>query len=252
MIFGLYHSAAGMMVNDYRQGVLANNIANADTVGFKRDIAVFSERIPAWRAGEREGPSARDMESLSGGLWLGRTHTDYAEGSLTQTGNPLDVALDGPGFLVVGVEGQPLLTRDGRMMTQPDGQLVSAIDGAPVLGRGGMPIYLDPNGSRDDIAIDDEGRIFQDKRLVGQLELVDVEDYGTLTKVGQSRFIGPDDQGIRAGARVRSGYVEASSTRPLKELVSLIEASRAYQMNAQMIRLQDQSLTQLISTTLRA
>ena len=134
MIYGWYNSAAGMMVNEYRQDVLANNLANADTVGFKRDVAVFAERQQARVAGNRHGPSARGLRDLSGGLWLGKTHIDYSEASHVRTDNPLDVSLSGPGFLSVQVNGQRLYTRDGRMMMDRDGLLVAAADGAPVTG----------------------------------------------------------------------------------------------------------------------
>ncbi len=250
MIYGLYNSAAGMLVNEYRQGVLANNIANADTIGFKRDIAVFAERVPASNAGRRNGPSDASLSGISGGLWLGRTHTDYAEGRKLQTGNNLDVSLDGPGFFAVQGAEQPLFTRDGRMIVNPDGLLISAVDGAPMLSRAGGPIYVNPHGSRD-FTFDEDGRISQDGQIVGQLAVVDFEDYAALDKVAAQRFIAPEDSGFHAAGRVRSGTVEASGAEPIHELVNMIEASRAYQMNAQMVSLQDQSVGRLISTVMR-
>ena len=171
MIYGLYHSAAGMLTNEYRQSVLANNIANADTAGFKRDVAAFAERLPARLAGERSGPSAVDMEGLSGGLWLGRTYTDFREATKLDTGNPYDITLDGPGFLAVQVDGQKLYTRDGRLARRYDGLLVAASDGAPILGRGGGPIRLNPQGGQPQF--DTQGRVIQDDEIVGELELVD-------------------------------------------------------------------------------
>src|SRR3989442_9991693 len=80
VIYGLYQSAAGMMTSEYAQSVLANNLANADTVGFKRDVAVFAERLRADQAGRRDGPTAEGLGSLSGGTWLGRTDVDFSEG----------------------------------------------------------------------------------------------------------------------------------------------------------------------------
>ena len=103
MIYGLYNSAAGMMTNEYRQNVITNNLANAETIGFKPEVAVFAEREPESVAGWREGPSAVEVEGLSGYLWLGRTHTDFAQGTMIYTERATDVALDGPGFLVVEV-----------------------------------------------------------------------------------------------------------------------------------------------------
>ena len=77
MIYGVYQSAAGMMANQYRQDVIANNIANADTVGFKRELATFAERPPESVSGPRIGPSDPNLAGLTGGLLLARTETDF-------------------------------------------------------------------------------------------------------------------------------------------------------------------------------
>lgn len=249
MIYGLYNSAAGMLTSEYRQAVLANNIANADTVGFRRDIATFAERVPARVAGIRHGASAVDLAGLSGGMWLGETFTDHTAGTTVATGNPYDVALDGPGFLAVEVDGQTLYTRDGRMTRRSDGLLVAASDGAPILGRGGMPIRLNPQGG--DISVDTQGRVQQDGAIVGELELVDFADYGTLRKAGAARFTGPAEGTAEAAVLVQAGYVESASVQPVNELVSMIQAAHAYQMNARMIALQDESAGKLINVVLR-
>ena len=245
MIYGLYQSAAGMMTNEYRQNVIANNLANAQTVGFKRDVAVFSERLRESELDRYSNPSNDLMEALSGGLWLGRTHTDFSNGELTRTGNPLDVALEGAGFLMVESGGRQLLTRDGRMMMDEFGRLVSVTDGAAMLSRGGAPIVLDRNGGEVEIARD--GRIRQGGRDVGRLGLIDVDDYRTLRKEGNGRFLPASDERIEATARVHSGFVENSGVRPTKELVGMIEASRAYQINARMVTLQDDMIGRLVN-----
>jgi flagellar basal-body rod protein FlgG len=245
MIYGLYESAAGMLTNDYRQAVLANNIANADTVGFKRDVATFAERLPARLEGERSGPSAVGLEGLSGGQWLGRTFTDYTDAPKIRTDNPYDIALDGPGFLVVQANGQRLYTRDGRMTKSPDGVLVAASDGAPILGRGGIPIRLNPYGGPP--SVDTDGRIMQDGGVVGQLELVDFENYAALQKAGAARFTAPGDRQLPAPVLVQSGCLEGSGVQPVTELVSMMEATQAYQLNARMVTLQDDSVSKLIN-----
>lgn len=244
MIYGLYHSAAGMLTTEYRQGVIANNLANAETHGFKRDVAVFAERTPASEAGLRRNATNPDLAGLSGGLWLGRTHTDLSAGPLAATGNPLDVALDGPGFLTVEQNGQTYLTRDGRLVLTPDGQVVTATDGAAVLGAGGAPLRLSPRGG--EISIDEDGRIRQGDRPAGRLALVDVADPAQLSKAGQGRYRLEGEPMPASAVRVRGGYVEQSGVRPIEEMVGMIEASRAYQINAQMVSLQDQTVSRLI------
>lgn len=246
MIYGLYNSAAGMMTNEYRQAVLANNLANAETVGFKRDVAIMAERLPAAQAGQREGPSDPSLAGLTGGLWLGRTYTDFSDGAKVPTENPLDVALDGPGFLAVSDGGQTLFTRDGRLMVDRLGLLVAVSDGAAVLGQGGAPIHVNPLGGP--VSIDDYGHVQQDGARVGELAIVDFDDYDALQKVGDGRIAAPEGVAARPGAALlQAGYTESSSVEPLIELVNMIEASRAYQMNAQMVSLQDQTLGRLIA-----
>lgn len=245
MIYGLYQSAAGMMTNEYRHGVLANNLANADTVGFKRDVAVFAERLRADQAGVRRGPSDPRLGPMTGGVWLGQAHTDFSEGALVRTENSLDVALAGPGFLVVEASGQTLLTRDGRMVRTFDGRLVSAADGASILGVGGQPLRVNPRGG--EVTVDELGRVEQDGLTVGQLGVTDVADYDALRKVGGGRFAFDPQQVTAAPARVMSGFVENSAVEPVTELVSMLEASRAYQLNAQMVTLQDQTVGRLIN-----
>jgi flagellar basal body rod protein FlgG len=245
MIYGLYQSAAGMMVNEYRQNVLANNLANAETVGFKRDVVAFAERQRASEAGRREGPTNELLEGLCGGVWLAQTKTDFDEGNLVRSENPLDVALAGPGFLRVAARGQEYLTRDGRMVMDPDGWLVAATDGAAILGRGGQPIRLNPRGGA--VSIDEDGRIEQDGATRGRLAVVGVDDADRLRKTGASRFVAEDAQLGRSPAKVMSGYTESSGVEPIQELVSMIAASRAYQFNAQMVSLQDASAGRLIN-----
>lgn len=247
MIYGLYQSAAGMMANEYRQDTLSNNVANADTPGFKREIATFAERVPAKDAGRRDGLSSEMLSALTGGVWLGKTATDYSEGAMHRTDDPLDVALAGPGFFTVESNGRTLLTRDGRMRVTPDGQLVAASDGAAILNAGGGPITIDPRGG--DVTIDDEGRIQQGGVNVGRLAIVDVANYGALKKAGASRFSPGNAGTVPSFARTVQGHIESSGAEPVQEMVQLLETSRSHQINAQMLTLQDQTVGRLIAST---
>jgi flagellar basal body rod protein FlgG len=189
------------------------------------------------------------MEGLSGGLWLGRTYTDFSVGDKIRTDNSTDIVLENQGFLSVDAGGQRLFTRDGRMIMDPAGRLVAVTDGAPVLGRGGTPIQMNPRGGQP--VIDEDGRVFQDGVPVGELEVVSFPSNTPLLKAGNGRVVAPEGAAVAIAPQVQSGYVESSGVRPLTELVSMIEASRAYQMNAQMVSLQDQTAGRLISLVAR-
>ena len=241
----MYQSAAGMMVNEYRTNVLANNIANAETPGFKRDIASFAERQRASEAGRREGASNDLLEGLTGGLWLGETETDFSEASFVRTEQPLDVAIAGAGFLRVRSNGNEYLTRDGRMLMTDQGWLVSAVDGAEMLGQGGQPIRLNPRGAKPHIS--ENGTITQGNVIAGRLDVVNAENYQALRKVGASRFDASATRLTEPLGVLQSGYVEGPGVEAVKELTTMIEASRAYQLNAQMVTLQDQSAGRLIN-----
>lgn len=250
MIYGLYHSAAGMMTNEYQQGVIANNLANADTVGYRRDVATFAERLQAEMAGVRRGPTAEGLEGISGGLWLGKTETSHRPGAYEETGNVKDVALEGEGFLMVQRDGQTLLTRDGRFTMDQGGRLVSATDGAEVLNAGGQPIQLNPRSGPLSF-IDQDGWVYQNVQgqdvRVAQLGLTDVADYDALEKAGAGRFTTQEQNLAPAYVRVRNGFVEQSGVDAVPEMVNMIETARAFQINASLVSLQDQTLGRLLS-----
>lgn len=246
MIYGVYQSAAGMLVNEYRQGVIANNLANAESPGFKRDVSVFQERAIAADAGVRHGQSHRLLEQMTGGIWLGQTRTDFRPGPFTRTDTPTDLALEGPGFLLVEKGGQTLATREGRLMVDRRGAVVAAADGAQVLAVGGQPLRVDPTGG--EVRFDEFGRVYQRNQVVGQLAIVDFANYDALQKVEGQRFAFDAARTTDSPARVLQGVLEGSGAAPIQELVSMMEASRAYQLNASMLSLQDQSIGRLIST----
>ncbi|HUU84333.1 MAG TPA: flagellar hook-basal body protein [Phycisphaerae bacterium] len=253
MTYGLWLSAAGMQANEYRQDVLANNLANANTVGFKQDLAVIRERAVEG-AGPEGGSTVGDslfgaMDGLSGGSFVAPTYHSFAQGPVTQTHNPLDAAIDGDGFFAVRVGDDLRYTRDGRFTTNADNELVMVANGgrAKVLDDAGAPIVLLPaTAGRPRIAAD--GTIRQGTTVVGKLGLAEFDDRDNLRKVGANLF---QATGGRVGPAQRSsvlaGHVEQSTVNPIGGLASMIEVSRAYQLNANMISLQDSTIGQAVS-----
>jgi len=125
MVYGTYLSATGLKTNQYRQEILANNLANVDTVGFKQDLAVIRER-PIERREDAVDPSLSQdvLDPMTGGSLVAPTYTTFEQGMIQKTGNPLDVALRDDGFFTVEAQGQEHYTRDGRFTINAEGELV--------------------------------------------------------------------------------------------------------------------------------
>ena len=250
MIYGLYLSATGVLANSYRQDVIANNLANSETVGFKRDLALFRERQTA--TGER-GLSARQhsdprLENTGGGFLCAPTLVDASQGELEQTGNAWDLCLQGEGFFAVNEGGKTRLTRNGQFMVNRAGNVVTAAGAHEVLDPTGKPIKL---GSNAPVTINDAGLVTQNEEVVARVGVFDVADRSKLRKLGAT-LMDPLDQKLTApaagkGPMVHSGFVERSNVDPSIELAQLMDAQRLLEANANMIRFQDQMLARLVN-----
>jgi flagellar basal body rod protein FlgG len=232
------------MAQDYRQSVLANNLANVDTPGFKPDRVAFVERLNASMA---RGTARHGLlEPMTGGVFEAPVYTDFTQGGLVATGAPLDVALEGDGFLAVQTADGVRYTRDGRMLMDKDGGLVHAGSGGRVLDSSGRPLVLSP-GRAGRVSIDETGLIRQAGETIGRLGIVGFEDRSGLEKEGRNLFAAGTARPGPSGGVVRQGYTEASGAEPVEGLVEMIAASRAYQMNATLISLQDESLGRVVN-----
>lgn len=254
MIYGLYLSAAGVVANSHRQDVITNNLANSETTGFKRDLALFQERLTEAQF-RREGgmpPGAsgdRLLEELGGGLLLSPTTIDNKQGELEHTSSPLDVAVEGDGYFAVrGERGETRLTRNGRFMVDREGSLVlSDAQGHKVLDPKGKPIRL-PTDADGKLTVDTDGTIKVGSNAVGQIGAFDVADRSKLTKQGGTLLAHPDAAQVRpTTATLRSGFVERANVDPTTELAQLMECQRQLEANANMIRYQDQTLAKLVN-----
>lgn len=249
MPYGLYISAAGAHAQSQRVEVLSNNIANAQTPGFKRELAVLQARhAEAIEQGEAY-PGSRGINDIGGGVFLRQTITDFAQGILKPTGRDFDLAIQGEGFFLVEKDGQQFLTRAGDLEIASDGRLLAA-GGAQVLADNGRPVIVDRTQSP---RVDETGAVIQAGEAIN-LALVKPRSLGDLAKAGDNLFLplAPVDPVEPQNRRVRSGYLEHSSASPIREMTELIEASRAYEANIRMIQNQDQTLGSLIGRLLRA
>lgn len=234
MIKGIHTTEASMRPKMTRLDVLANNLANITSTGFKRD-RVFLEALK--KAVAKPGGSG-ELDGVAV-----RRAVDFTEGPLTQTGNPLDLALQGKGFFVVETPQGIRLTRDGSFRVSQDGTLVTAGQ-YPVLSQNGRIQF--PQADRLDqsmIAVSATGEIAVGKDTIGHLRIVDVEDLMSLNKDRQSLFVPAAGQGLidgpGAGTTVRSGFLEESNVEGIAEMVEMIELNRGFETDQKVIQALD-------------
>lgn len=250
MTYGMWLSAAGLQVNEYRQSLMANNIANIDTTGFKHDLALIHERQAASRLHPVQNPFTHPVfDQLGGGLGVRPTFTSFTQGELVETGNTLDLAIAGDGFFTVRDGDQVRYTRDGQFTRAANGQLVmvSGEGRFKVLNTQGQPVFIDP--ALGELSIAEDGTIRQGLATIGQLAVVDFADRTHLSKRGANVYenVG-NDHPQPASGRVQSGQIERSTVNPAESLASMIEVSRAYELNGRMIQLQDETLNHAVNS----
>jgi flagellar basal-body rod protein FlgF len=218
--------------------VVANNVANANTAGFKADKSLFQEFLSPGARDDNFGYRDRRVSYVQDRA----TFHDFAQGPSEQTKNPLDVAIDGNAFLAVQTGGGERYTRDGSLQINAQGQLVT-VSGNPVLGTGG-PIVFQP-GDRDiTIAADGgvtvrEGNARTDS-VRGKLRLVNFAQPQKLLKDGNNLFAAGEAGAaqLAVNANVKQGFIEKSNVNSITEMSRMIEVTRAYTQISAMLQQQ--------------
>ncbi|MCK4658374.1 MAG: flagellar hook-basal body protein [Phycisphaerae bacterium] len=251
MTYGLWLSVGGLQVNQYRQEIITNNLANVETVGFKRDLAVIHERpVEAYQNPDGARYGHRLLDRLGGGNWVRPTYTNFDQGSLVHTGGDLDAAIAGDGFFTVR-EGDDLrYTRDGKFTLNRQGELVMAANQGrtKVLDNAGKAVQINTTDGKIKIAGD--GTITQGagNTVVAKLGVVEFADRQGLRKVGKNLFVSiGDPPRAPQNSQVHGGYIERSAQNPMTGLVEMIEATRAMELNARLITLQDQTIGEAVN-----
>ena len=234
MLPGVYAAAAGMITQRERLDVIANNLANVSTAAFKRAepisrgfYQVFAEeiaRFPGIR-GSRDVPG--------GGSMLDVTNDDFSPGPVVDTGNPLDVALEGSGFFVIDTPQGERYTRAGNFSLNSFGQLVTQ-SGHSVLGQRG-PILA----QGESVQISPNGDVLVDGNAVDRILLVDFFRPYKLTKYGQNLYGVSEEvrqtQSTTVEMNVRVGALEQSNVNPITELTLLMDTARSYEAHQRVI-----------------
>lgn len=248
MPYGMYLSAAGADIQSRRMELIANNLANTDTIGFKKQLAIAQARhSEAIQRGEAS-PGAGSINDVGGGVYLSDSMTDFSLGAIKQTGVETDFAIDGDGFFVVERDGQQFLTRAGNFKIRGDGRLTTQQD-YEVMDENNAPINLDPSLPTRALP----GGVIQQGGAQYSLGLVRAPSLGDLVKVGENLF-SPLAETNRVPApdrQILSGHLEHSAVSPTSEMIHMIETSRAYEANVRMIQNHDSVIGSLVTRILR-
>jgi flagellar basal-body rod protein FlgF len=236
MIKGLYTTASGMIPRILKQEIFANNMANANTVGYKKDGAFLHQLEDA----KKNLITDADWEiPMIDGVFI-----DYSQGFARKTEQPLDVAIEGDGFFTVMTPQGERYTRAGEFTLSPERTLLDK-NGFQVMGDGGQIVI---NG--DSISISSDGSISADGAVVGKLKIVDFAKPYQLSKADDG-YLMPSEPGVQpttsAKYELRQGYVEESNVNIVEQMVDMLVSFRAYEAGQKAIHAQDETLDKAVN-----
>lgn len=257
MIRSLWIAKTGLDAQQTQLDVTSNNLANVSTNGFKRARAVFEDLL--YQTLRQPGASSSAQTQIPSGLQIGTgvrpvaTERNFTQGNLTQTGNSLDVAIQGEGFFQIQLpDGTLGYTRDGAFQKDSQGQIVTA-NGYPL----SPAITIPSNALSISIGSDGVITVLQSGSStpvqVGQIQLASFVNSGGLQSMGQNLFLEtassgtatPNTPGTNGVGLLNQGYVETSNVNVVEELVNMITTQRAYEINSRAIQTSDQMLARL-------
>lgn len=229
-----YVSLSRQIALEKELNIIANNVANANTTGYRRDASIFSEYVQALNGGN---PSVSQTR-------IGGHVIDPSQGGIVKTDSQFDLAIAGRGYFVVETEKGLRLTRSGAFTLNANGEMTT-LGGERVTGEGGSTIALPLGATR--IAIAADGAITADGSAVGRLDLVDA-DPTTLVREGNSLFRATEGFEQVSDSQIRQGFLESSNVNPVLEIARLIEVQRAFEMGQQMASDESDRIKQTIET----
>jgi flagellar basal-body rod protein FlgF len=251
MSYGLYISAEGAQAQSRRVEIIANNLANVDTIGFKRELAICQSRYAEAIEQGTGSPNSGSINDIGGGITIRQIKTDFSPGPVKKTGNPSDLSIKGDGYFLVREGKETMLTRAGNFRLTSTGELVTQ-QGFSVLSDTGSPIVI--SSSNGPWAISESGVLSQADGSTQNLAIVKPASQNDLTKKGENLFRSANqpEPVPSTQRRLASGYLELSAVQPTLEMTAMIEASRLMEANVNMMKAQDQMLAGLINRVLKA
>ncbi len=206
-----------------KNNVIANNLANINTTGYKKDFIFFDA-------------FGKELEKREGQ----KQTINFDQGQLKETTNPLDIALSGRGFFSVETDNGTAYTREGHFKLDSDGVLRTG-SGQAVLGEGGPLVILGKNIKPDKITITQNGEVYCDDEYIDRLALVDLENKGQMRKIGSNMFLSKEEpEPLELDqVSVHQGFLEESNVNPADEMIQLIEVQRQFESLQRMVRTLD-------------
>lgn len=217
--------------------LIANNIANAATTGYRQQGIMFSEYIQKTDTAGSISMSSAEVRN-----------TSFAQGTMTRTGGQLDLAIEGDGFFLVEAPAGQRLTRAGAFALSNQGDLVTS-DGYPVLDAGGAPIFIPPDAS--DLAIAQDGTISSNGRPVGQVGLVQPINRLGMVREGSVLFRADEGYEPVETPKLMQGFVESSNVEPILQVARMIEVQRAYEMGQNFLEREDERVRTALKAFMR-
>ena len=220
-----YYVAAGSLnARSFQLDTLANNLANANTVGYKTERTFFSVFNKAMSSG-RNLPLT---PAVNDGTVLAQRGLDFSQGAFKPTGRTLDLAIDGNAFFMIQTPQGPQATRDGRFQISPKGQLQTQ-DGLAVLGKNGQPLLINPQGGA--FTFGPDGTLQQGETVVGRLDLKAYKTPAALPRMGMGRYNPAGMEEAPATATVSQGQLEQSGVDMARTMVEMIQLNRLFEMS---------------------
>lgn len=276
MLRSLWTGASGMIAQQTNVDTISNNLANVNTVGYKKETVEFRSLLYQklqTETTDNNGDPKPVIGQVGSGVRTGAITSRFKQGNLNATENPTDLAIEGEGFFSVQMPGgETAYTRNGSLVfaVASDGLALTNSEGYPLLNTSGSPIVLPAETDVSKLSIDVDGRLIEEvqtestaadgtvkydtfHRELAQLGIVQFNNPSGLEKISGSMYqetaasgeprMEVEDDALKRST-IRSGYLEASNVQTVDEIVNLIVAQRAYEMNSKVITASDQMLQQ--------
>lgn len=244
MVKGLYTAASSMMATRRNLDLISNNLANANTTGYKKEAGI-KESFPEVLINRMErGNKNKSLGSLGTGVKLKKSYTNFNEGSLKSTGNQLDLAIKGNGFFTVRTPEGNRYTRNGNFSLNSEGQLVTQA-GYQVLGENSDSLQVD-QGTK--VYVNRNGKLMINGFNQGTLQIVDFNNKSLLQKQGENLYKKGDAREISINNyQIVQGYLEQSNVKVVEEMAKMIETNRLYEANQKVIQTLDNTLGKAVN-----